>query len=363
MKKRIIRFFAATILGFAACSSPENEYYITGQVADPTAEGKTVYLFTGLNPNRIDSTLVKGGRFEFVSPIFFNDYGFIQLDNNHYAEFLLERDTIVVDLLDHSVEGGALNELFAKLKKEERRIATEYEVQAANFIQHNANNYKDDIALEAALDSLENANYVPKYKALNLEYFEGNENNMIGVEVLYNLARILPINEIEVYLRQIGTDIEGHSIVQGLLTELINYGPTGEGKMFQDFMVKQTDGRELRLSDYVGKGKYVMVEFWASWCTPCIEELPYLKGIYEKYKDRNFEILGVSIWDNAQNSLKAIEKYKIPWPQILNAQEIPAVLYDFKSVPYIILFAPDGTILKRGIFKEEVLSVLTEHIN
>lgn len=363
MKKRIIRLFAVTIIGLTACSSPQNEYYITGNVSDSLVEGKTVYLFTGLNPNQIDSTYVKGGKFVFESPIYFTDYGFIQLDNDHYVEFLLERDTIEVDLLKHTVNGGHLNQLFTSLQRDEELVSKAYETLASEFINENQANYKDNIALEQALDSLEDATLVPNIKALNLKYFTGNENNMIGVETLYNLRRILPVKELEPLLRQVGLDIEGHSIIQGFFAELIDEGPTGEGKMFQDFAVKQDDGSEVKLSDYFGRGKYVLVEFWASWCTPCISELPYLKAIYEKYKDRNFEIVGVAIWDNPQSSIQAITKHEIPWPQIVNAQDTPAQLYDFTSIPYIILFAPDGTILKRGIFKEEVLFILTEQFN
>lgn len=363
MKKRIIQLFAASIIGFTACSSPQNEYYLSGRVEDPLAEGKMVYLFTGLNPNQVDSTLIKNGVFIFKNLIFFNDYGFIQLDDKHYVEFLLERDTLRVDLLNHTVDGGDLNKLFTALKKDEELVSKAYANIVSEFIKENKSNYKDDIALEQALDSLEQAIYVPKTKALNLKYFKGNENNMIAVEVLYNLRRILPIQEIEPYLRQVGSEIKGHSIIQGLFAELIDDGPTGEGKMFQDFTVQQEHGKEAKLSDYVGRGKYVLAEFWTSWSAACISELPYLKGIYEKYKGRNFEILGIAIWDSPQNSIQAINKHEIPWPQLLNTKDIPAQLYDLTSVPYIILFAPDGTILKRGILKEDVVAILAEHIN
>jgi peroxiredoxin len=129
---------------------------------------------------------------------------------------------------------------------------------------------------------------------------------------------------------------------------------TAEGRMFTDFEVRQPAGTVRRLSDYVGKGKYILVDFWASWCGPCREEIPHLKEVWNEFKGDRFDILGVASWDRPANTMAAIKELGIPWDQILDAQQEVTSLYGIEGIPHIILFAPDGTILKRNLRGEGI---------
>ena len=134
--------------------------------------------------------------------------------------------------------------------------------------------------------------------------------------------------------------------VQGILANAEKREATSVGKKFLDFEVT-SDEKTERLSDYVGKGKYTLVDFWASWCGPCIRQTAVLKDIYSKYKDKGLEVLGVAVWDKPEDTRRAIEQHELPWPCIINAQTIPTDLYGISGIPCIILFGPDGTILSR----------------
>ncbi len=124
---------------------------------------------------------------------------------------------------------------------------------------------------------------------------------------------------------------------------------TAVGTMFKDFEV-ECEGKTQKLSDFVGKGQYVLVDFWASWCGPCRAEIPNLIDVYNKYKDRNLNVLGVTVSDRVEDSKGAIEELGINYPQILGANDWSvAEIYGVMGIPHIILFGPDGTILARDL--------------
>ncbi|MDE5930478.1 MAG: TlpA family protein disulfide reductase, partial [Muribaculaceae bacterium] len=128
---------------------------------------------------------------------------------------------------------------------------------------------------------------------------------------------------------------------------------TQPGKKYRDFEVTY-DGKTKRLSDYVGKDKYVLVDFWASWCGPCVRQLPVLKDLYNQYKDKGLEVVGVAVWDDPADTREAIVDHALPWDVILDAQAVPTDLYGITGIPCIMLIGPDGTILSRDKQDDEL---------
>ena len=148
------------------------------------------------------------------------------------------------------------------------------------------------------------------------------------------------------------------------LIAAISYGQGNKGSKFIDFTVNY-DGKAQKLSDYVGNGKFMLVDFWASWCQPCRAEIPGLIKIYNKYKGENFGVLGVALNDKPENSKKLIENMGIPYPQILNAGNQVVYLYNIKGIPEIMLFGPDGNLIARGLrgpnIEKAVKEALEQH--
>lgn len=195
-------------------------------------------------------------------------------------------------------------------------------------------------------------------KAAALDFVKENKNDA-GVYVIQSiLSFLMPTDEL---IKLVDGDeyFKNHAQLQEAKKEWLVQQETGEGKKFKDFEAEY-EGKVTKLSDYVGKGKYVLVDFWASWCGPCRAEIPNLIKVYNKYKGDKFEVLGVATWDKPEDTKKAIEQLGIPYPQMMNAQKAGSDAYGINGIPQIILFGPDGTIVKRNLRGDAVEKAVAE---
>lgn len=135
------------------------------------------------------------------------------------------------------------------------------------------------------------------------------------------------------------------------------------GATFTDFEMNGLDGKPCRLSDFVGKGTYVLVDFWASWCGPCRQEMPEVKKLYEKYHAQGFDIVGVS-FDNKEKAWKdAVQNLKLPWHHMSDLkgwQCKAAGIYGINSIPATLLLDPNGKIIASGLRAHELAEKLAE---
>ena len=143
-----------------------------------------------------------------------------------------------------------------------------------------------------------------------------------------------------------------------LLTSLEKRHP---GLQYKDLTMSDMDGKNVRLSNWVGKGKYVLVDFWASWCGPCRQEMPNVVEAYRKYKSKNFEIVGVSFDERKGAWTAAVKQLGMTWPQMSDLrgwQSAAASVYGINSIPANVLLDPKGKIVAVDLRGDDLQTTL-----
>lgn len=321
---------AAGLLAFYAAAEP----FKVITPLDGDFAGATARLINADTGETIDSVLVAEHSATFTGDIDETALALVRVNDFSTPVFLLEPGTISFHK-DNSAFGTMLNDQAVQTATRLRDILEAY----------NQANPTRQAELEAlyytVVDSAMTANID---NALALFYFMNSKHTASDAATLKALFKQYP-------------ELARYKTSSGLLQTAELREATQEGKPFVDFEITY-DGTTKRLSDYVGRGHYTLVDFWASWCGPCLRQLPVLKNLYNKYKDDGLEVLGVAVWDEPEATKAAIAKHELPWECIIDAQTIPTDLYGINGIPCIILFGPDGTIISRDKQGDDLRAVV-----
>ena len=217
--------------------------------------------------------------------------------------------------------------------------------------------------------------FVPKYISFNLDAAKNNPDNDVAVQVLMNLRGLISDEQAAEIIAAMPAQMLENEQVAALKAGLDARLSTSEGKPFVDFTVNSVVGQtrsippqpkyaEVKLSDYVGKGKYILLDFWSPWCGPCRREMPNIKAVYDKYKGDKFDVVSIAVWERepAQVTIETAAKLNMTWNQINNGGREPAQLYGVEGIPHLSLFGPDGTILKRGFHGAEIEEIVSSYL-
>ena len=364
---RKISFIALSLLALTTTAQNDMDvergetgylYTISGKAAE-NMEGQMVYFIDQNTMECVDSCSVQNGRFEFVSATAGESHLYeinINRNRKNRAYAIVDpRDYVEVDLsVRPAVVTGGLNDKLVALEKE---VAERGNAVNAKMQQLQAEGKSRD-EIYAIVDPEIESIYALYRKAI-----DDNKDNMLGAYVLGMVApQFYPSLE---SLEGAMTEVKYAEKIASLRAERDGYlkaAATQPGKMFVDFGGFTVDGKPSRLSDYVGKGKYVLVDFWASWCAPCRGEIPNLVELHNKFGGDKFTVLGVNVWDDEASFKAALTKEGIAYPQIYiprDNKDNATDMYGIKGIPQIILFAPDGTIVQRDL-RGSVMKALVE---
>lgn len=338
--------FASAVAMATACTTTPKGYTIQGTAPDSTFNGKVAYLYDYAKDNPVDSAIVENGKFTFTGVIDTPSVFRVELARN-YANIIGVNEIIDVSMDQNpaSVSGKGLNGQLGTFLKETQKNMAEIRTAYDSLSKIYANN-PDSFKLQFA--PYQDA-YESKNKQLADTYVAKNKDNMLGVYCLWSEIGEMSLTQIDSVFAQMPA-AKAFKPFQTMRQEKVNEAKTAPGQKFVDFKGKDISGKEIALSDFVGKGNYVLADFWASWCGPCRGEMPNLKEIHEKYKDQGLIVLGVNVWDSKAKFDKAREEEGMTWSHLYASDNKEATkLYGINGIPQIILFAPDGTIVARDL--------------
>lgn len=371
---------AAIAAGILAGCNNSGSYIIDGSVADSSLNGQMVYKvvtdnITGEVLER-DSTVIADGKYVFKGTVSGPDCCYISTKSENRREWpavraniVLERGTINIDTdsSKHTVVSGTVwNEEFQSMLDRLDSVGVKINVIWDKLNRHRSG---EEVLPEQQLKELEEQSSLLYNRRMDINYeiVKTNINNPVICSLRLQIAAIHAgaVDKMKELLTGANEYTKSMKVYREVVEQIEALERTAVGSPFIDFKMYDTEGKEVALSDYVGKGKYVLVDFWASWCGPCRAEMPNVVEAYKKFAGKDFEIVGVSFDSKKEAWLKAINELGLAWPQMsdLKGWECAAAKpYAISGIPHTILFDREGKIAARDLRGEKLHEKLAEII-
>ncbi|AUP80516.1 TlpA disulfide reductase family protein [Flavivirga eckloniae] len=383
-------------IAFTACKQPNpNTFVINGKI-EGVKEGTLVELklkdpefFLGKQEKVIDTATIKGGKFQFTGGMDtprLHTITILEPEKDRLEKkiipIFLENSTIEIftdidkiptldNIFNYNYDFDVVKITGSDSHKNYKDYLKKLQVimQSENLLwEESTKNFKEKRKLSIS-EGIELATRFEKSNTLKqdflLDFIKNNINNIVGQYVAYitiiNQEVGFSKDQFNELIASIPDNINDFPGTIALRENAISAAHVAPGAQYVDLSFNDKDGNPLKLSDYVAKGKYVLVEFWASWCGPCRLDIPHLKDVYELYNKEGFEIISVSMDEDHEAWLQAIEEEQMPWLQVSDGKGFDGAIsevYKIFGIPACFLIDPNGKIITdnmRGSYMDKRL--------
>ncbi|WP_127125384.1 TlpA disulfide reductase family protein [Pseudoflavitalea rhizosphaerae] len=359
----------------AVFAQQDPAFTIKGKVGKLEAPAKIYLNYRENGNNVLDSAIFKGGAFEFKGTL--GGPTGARLIVDHTGEGMkrmmdmivvyVEKGNVTVEAKDSvknaTVKGSPVHDAYLGYKK--FLSGPDAVLESINKEYYGAPREKQqDTSFVNGLIAKQKPAQEEKEK-LQGEYIKKNPGSFFSLAAMSELAGAnFDPAEIEPKFNALSADLRASKAGKEFAERIDIAKKTAIGVMAPDFTQNDQNDKPVKLSDF--RGKYVLVDFWASWCGPCRAENPNVVKTYNEFKDKNFTILGVSLDNKKENWLKAIDDDQLTWSHVSDLkfwQNAVAVQYGVRAVPTNLLIDPNGKIVARDLRGEELGKKLKEFIN
>ena len=364
MKKFAVQIGLLGLLAitFAACSNSDT-IQISGVIETP-GNVKVVSFYEG--DQKLDSTFIAdGNRFKFERPATQERLLTLAVGKNRYPIILepgkgVEFNVNLQSPDQYEIQGSELSQKLKEFAVQKSRIDFVRDSLQQSFSSATADMDANGIQNLRSEMLMKFEPFFKNYIAEAVSFAQKN-NDLAGFYVMSTLDPEMAEPELIAYADKIKDEFPNNRFVNEFKTEVDKLRKLAVGQVAPEILAYTPDNKTVKLSDY--KGKYVLVDFWASWCMPCREENPNLVKQYNAFKDRNFTVLGVSLDNNPGSWMRAIEDDKLTWTNIsdLQAWSSPLIIdYSIKGIPASYLLDEQGVIIAKNLRGKQLEDFLTK---